>query len=264
MHSDSSKTDNKRNPRASMKGNQSPLARGREKLIATLTWLYCWHATAGPIVRELLGTTQTNYLSELEKKGYVRSLNAPTLLCGRAYILTKDGVNAAAAALGRELQYSVHPSSVAHATLKHDLCVQRACLNVHKRGLTVAPARFLSADNDGKIPDAIVTGPAGERIAVEIELSGKWSRELEQTLASHLRALANGQWEKVVYVSNSQAILERYQNRLKLEIPEWYKAQNPHTHERWIRGEPRAVSDAERECFMWQHAPQLLKGFEVL
>ena len=94
-----------------------------EKLLMVLVWIYVWRTTVSPLITALLGATETTDLRELEKKGYVTSFRAPRLLCGRAYMLTRGGVNAAASALGKELRYSVHPSSVSHSNLKHDLAV---------------------------------------------------------------------------------------------------------------------------------------------
>jgi hypothetical protein len=251
-----------RNPKRGLESGVSPRERGRQKLVEMLCWIYKWYVTATPIAREFIGTTETNYLQQLERKGLVKSFNAPSLLCGRGYLLTQDGVNAAATALGKELPYSLHPSNISHSLLKHNLTTQRVCIAAHKAGHDVTPSRFLNAGRDGKIPDALIEID-GVFHALEIELSGKWSDELEQSLLAHLKAVSSGEWHRVAYVSNTQSLLDRYKNRLSFPIPDWWQSVQNDGSRRWIRGEARSVTDDERRCFSWTHAPELLKGFEM-
>lgn len=257
------KTATKRDPQRGLQNGISAKERGRAKLVETLSWLYKWHVSVAPLSREFLGTTETNYLAQLERKGLVKSFLAPTLICGRAYMLTVDGVNAAAAALGQELPYSVHPSSVSHSLLKHNLAVQRVCIEFHKRNLTVTPGRFLTSTRDGKIPDALIAN-GDEVYALEVELSGKWSDELEQTLQAHLKSLSEQKWQRVVYVSNSQKLLDRYKKQLTFPISDWWQTNLSDGSKRWIKGEPREITDEERAKFIWSHQPNLLKGFEMI
>lgn len=253
----------KRNPQSRLPIGLSPKERGRAKLVDMLCWIYKWHITATPLAREFLGTTETNFLQQLEKKGLVKSFAAPTLICGRGYMLTPDGVNAAASALGNELRYSCHPSSVSHSLLKHNLATQRACMSAHKAGYGVTPGRFLSAGTDRKIPDAIIGGN-GVLQAVEVELTGKYNEELEQSLIVQLNSLASGDWQKVMYVSNSQTLLNRYKKQLNFPFPDWWQSVQNDNSKRWMRGQSREVSDNEKSCFSWNLAPALLKGFEMI
>jgi hypothetical protein len=250
-----------RNPRRSLLPGQTPKQRAMEKLIMVLVWMYEWRTTISPLVTALLGTTETTYLRELEKKGYVTSFRAPRLLCGRAYMLTRDGVNAAASALGKELRYSVHPSSVSHVNLKHDLAVQRYAINALVKGYKVIPCRD-SASINKKIPDAFVEVKNG-RFAVEIELEGKWGDELEQTLNSHLKAILSGDWAGVFYVSNSNTLLKRYEERLKSPIPDWWQTTSS-IPKLWIRGDAQTLEEHMRARFLWAYVPNLLKDFEQI
>ncbi len=255
----------KRNPRGNLPAGMSPKERGRKKLCDVLQLLYQWHVTAAPLVQQFLGTSESTYLAELERKELVKHFNAPTLLCGRAYILTADGVNAAATALGAELPYSTHTSSVSHSLLKHDLAVQRFGILAQLAGHRVTPGRFLSAEKKGKIPDALVHPRDTDRTyALEIELSGKWNDELEQTLNAHLVSLSSGKWHGVFYVSNSDALLRRYTERLKTPIQDWWQSAQADGTMRWTRGAPRLATDEERAKFEWKHLPELLKGFEQI
>lgn len=253
-----------RNPQAHLPTGQSPRERGRQKLSQILRHLYEWHTTVEPLAREVLGTTETGYLRELEKKGFVKSFPAPTLTCGRAFMLSADGVNAAAASLGKELPYSVHPASVSHSLLKHNLAVQRFANEANRLGHQITPGRFLSATKNGKIPDAMLKAKDTEALyAVELELTGKWSDELEQSLNAHLNAILRGDWSGVIYVSNSEVLLDRYAARLEAPIADWFQSSMSDGSQRWMRGASRDVSDDERARFHWKHMPNVLKGLEM-
>ena len=64
----------------------------------------------------------------------MKHFNAPTLLCGRACLLTSDGVNAAATAMGSELPYSIYPASFSHSLLKHNSAAQSFGILCHRAG----------------------------------------------------------------------------------------------------------------------------------
>ena len=248
-----------RNPRRYLQPGQSPHQRALEKFIIVLVWIYQWHITISPLIQDLLGTTETTFLRELEKKGYVKSFPAPRLVSGTGYMLTKDGVNIAAGLLEEELQYSTHPASVSHANLKHDLSVQRFAIICKQKGFDVSRCRDSASINE-KIPDAYLQ--TGERkYAVEIELTGKWDRELEQSLNGHLKAIEKAKWTDVLYVSNSKSILNRYEERLKSPIPDWFQSMS-HGQRRWIRGDSQTLDEQTLAKFRFFRVPNLLKGFE--
>ena len=248
-----------RNPRSHLLPGQTPKRRAMEKLTMVLVWIYEWHTTVSPLITALLGTTETTYLRELEKKGYITSFRAPSLLCGRAYMLTRDGVNAAASVLGKELRYSIHPSSVSHSLLKHNLSAQRFAIEARRQGLKAVPCRDSTPIN-GKIPDAFIEVQSS-RFAIEIELSRKWDSELEQALNGHISAISRGDWAGVIYVSNSATLLKGYEERLESPIPDWWQSTS-HGPKLWMRGDPQVVEDEMRAKFRWRHMPDLLKDFE--
>lgn len=255
-------TPSKRNPRANVPSGLSPRARSDQKVCSVLALIYNWHVTAAPLVQEHLGTSETNYLVELEKKGLVRHFNCPTLLCGRAYMLTADGLNAAAVATGIERRYSLHPASVSHTLLKHNLAAQRAGIRLAKEGHRVESGRQLSVTIGGKIPDALIyPKDSGKTVAMELELTDKWGDELEQALNAHLVALNNGEWSGVYYASNDQKLLENYKKRLEKPIRDWWQSQSD-DRPKWMSGEQREVSDKQQAKFVWHHVPDLLRGFE--
>ena len=254
-----------RNPRNNLPAGMTPKQRSTAKIRAVLALMYGWHTTAKPLVKEVLNTTETTYLAQLEKKGLVKRVNAPSLLCGGVYMLTPEGVNAAATIRGEELPYSVHPASISHSLLKHNHAAQRIAIMIERGGNRVTPGRLLSAERGGKIPDALIhRHDTGETIALELELTGKWGDELEQTLNALLRAMAEGKWQRVLYASNSETLLKRYEERLKHPIDDWWQTVLADGSSRWIRGTSRIVSDAERAQFSWLHKPDLLKGFEQI
>lgn len=254
-----------RNPRNNLPSDTAPKERSIAKVRVVVSLMYGWHTTAKPLVKEVLSTSETAYLSELERKGLVKRVNAPSLLCGCVYMLTAEGVSAAATVRGEELPYSVNPASISHSLLKHNLAAQRIAIMAEANGHKVTPGRLLSAERGGKIPDALIhRQDTGETIALELELTGKWGDELEQTLNALLLAMTEGKWQRVLYTSNSEALLRRYEERLKKPIHDWWQTVLADGSSRWMRGPSRIVSDEERGRFSWLHKQDLLKGFEQI
>jgi hypothetical protein len=89
------------------------------------------------------------------------------------------------------------------------------------------PERLLIArGNPGdKMPDALVltNKTAPEWAALEVELTPKYERELDQTMLAHIRALERGDYAFVIYTSQSEALLTRYRKHLEKPIRVWAK-----------------------------------------
>lgn len=252
-----------RSPRDKLHG-LTPQQRSSAKRTLVFDWIYRWHKTSAPIVQQLLGTSQRDYLWRLSKQGLLQAVDAPGLPIGKVWMLTKDGVTVAMEVTGEIFDYDTRPSSIDYADLRHDLAVQRAVFSVGCIDETW-PDRILGADLPGqKRPDAIVIfWPPDEspghtyHCAVEVELTPKKGRELDQALLAAGKLIEEQTVGSVEYFSPSLALLEHYKKVISRPINVWVKNE---TAKKWeIRGRHKMhawVIDA----FEWHHRPDLLKG----
>lgn len=252
-------------PRTHLAPTTTPHERGREKKSLVLEWIYRWHKTAAPLIQELLGTSQRDYLLRLAKQGLVKSVDAPSMPIGKIWMLTKDGIAEALDATGEALPYDLSPTSIDYADLRHDLAAQRAVLSYRKFGkLTkVIPERLLGADLPGKKrPDAIATYADDDgtphTYAFEIELTPKKERELDQAILSAARQLKHKEVDLVIYFARSLALLANYKQAVNSPLNLWKK--NPTTR-KWEVTDTRSLPEAIMASFEWEHAPDILKGF---
>lgn len=226
-----------------------------------------WHYSSSAIVRELLGTTETNYLPQLLKKRYVRAVPAPSLLCGKIWMLSQDGLAAATQAAGIEISYDLRPESISHANVKHTLAAQRAILGLRAQNIVheFHPERLIGRPDlrGQKRPDVeCVNVERNVKIAVEVELSPKFGRELDMSLIAIVEGLRLQIFDCAIYVSPHQATLDRYRQAINVDIPEWWK---PETPNKWIRSNRSiTLSDTERSRIYFVHRPDLLLGLEQL
>lgn len=262
----------KKGPRDGL-GSRSPHERGAEKLREVMQWLYLWHKTSSAAVQSLLGTTQRDYLARLEKRGLVQSVAAPGLPIGRVWMLTADGVAVAMAMAGEIYPYDTSPSSIDYRDLRHDLAVQRVVQGFIRRQRPaegsrldrVVPERLLGADRAGqKRPDALVVYRIGDEAfqyeeahAIEVEITPKKGRELDQALFAAAQMVEREEVCAVEYHSHSKALLDGYRAVLGRPLNVWVKNERA---KRWEIGRQWHAPFPTADAFEWHHEPALLHG----
>ena len=216
----------RRNPAALLPTGTTPATRGLEKQQQALGWLLRWHFSTNAIVCEMLGIRDSGYLAKLAKRGLVEKVFTPTLATGAIYVLTESGLWDALADLEDLIPYPHDALRLNHKLLRHSLCVQRTVVRL--QGLQEAiPERLLITHGKAgeKMPDALIltdkTTP--HWAALEIELTPKYERELDQTMLAHVLAMERGDYAFVIYMSQSEALLNRYKRHLEKPIQCWVK-----------------------------------------
>lgn len=252
-----------RNPRKGLMGI-SPNEQGRIKREKVLKWLYVWHKTSSMIIKMILGTKQGDFLSRMEVHGLVHKVLAPGLPIGHVWMLTKDGLAMAIQVSGELYDYDWRPNSIDFADLRHDLAVQLAALKF-KTFLDVKPERLLGGDAAGqKRPDAVVNyestarGEEGEyKCAIEVELTHKKGRELDQALLAAAKLIEQFEVGDVRYVSPSLPLLNNYRGVLAQPINCWEKND---VAKKWVVVGQVKLESWIIESFEWCHDPEITKG----
>jgi hypothetical protein len=88
------------------------------------------------------------------------------------------------------------------AYITHHLETQHARLAAEAAGWTDwAPGKLLHNQGFKKIPDALVTSPKGERVAIEIERHIKTPKRYEEIISAHLQSISKKLWREVYYLT---------------------------------------------------------------
>lgn len=221
-------------------GGISPRARGTEKTRTVLSWLYRW-GWASPTTLETVagGGKRTNLVSRLVKNGLVESTK--TLTGGGIkgvprYIvtLTEIGLHEVEKHLGSAnlIKYELDPYKVNQSNIQHDELAQRATATAQINGTIVSfqtPKEMAVQSAGGvKQPDVFWVTSEGKKLGVEVELSAKWERKLDQFVLACLQSMQKNstlQVDHIALVSDSKAIFTRYQAAFKsgAKLPIWEK-----------------------------------------
>jgi hypothetical protein len=254
--------------RALQLAGRSPHEVGLEKEREVLTWTYAWDWTS-PTIAALVGRDNQNGLaSRLVRQGLLKKTRTESG-GGQAGVpaymltLTSGGVSKVERHIEKEeqlLRYNTDPYKINQALLRHDILSQATTVKALREGSITqywTPAQYRTKAEFGvKEPDVIWETKEGETIAVEIELSAKWGRDIDQFIGSCVRGLSQIDYEKprfsrIAIVTDSKAIYDRYK-----------RAFEPGAHygyweyfdisKRWKQTDSRQVPRWIKERMLWK------------
>ena len=198
---------------------KSPRALGAENELKVVDWIYRWGwSGAGPI-NALLGRTSGGYAQRLVKKGLLRATRTASGTPREFYTLTESGLELATRHTSRLHEYrELDPARVNQQQIRHYLLAQNYVASMLNRGSADDFRTEREQENrdqrGDKRPDAILLRE-NTRIGVEIELSAKFGRQLDEFVLRLHRALLGDaktppSLSLVVVASDSPALLAQY------------------------------------------------------
>jgi hypothetical protein len=195
--------------------------------------IYRNHYTTKFLIKKCLNCGN-GYALRLVRNGYIKQVDLPSTHLSPLFMLTELGLQEAEKIETRHHHYDVNPSSIKQQIVRHNLAIQQAILVVPGVLSYSTEAMFDEKDIfDAKRPDALfeIEGFEGYKIALEVELSEKRGRELEQAIHRHVNSLTQNKYHGVIYVTNNPSIAEKYEARLSYPINTWRKNSNGS----WVR-----------------------------
>ena len=211
--------------REAMKG-MSPRARGAEKTSAALDWIYRWGWTSPSILDLVTDGKRTGLSARLTRQKLI--CTTKTEAGGGVkgipiHILTLDSIGLDEVERLRDdlLPYQTDPYRIDQTKLRHDHIAQKATINALKAGIITdfkTPHELAAKSAKGvKQPDVLWIKPDGKRMGIEVELSAKWDRKLDQFVLGCLQSLRKNpdspkpnEVDSIGLVTDSKAILRRY------------------------------------------------------
>jgi hypothetical protein len=203
----------------------SPRERGMQKQTQALDWIYRWGWSSATIVDSLSGTTGRGLSSRLIKNKLLKRTRTESgggVQGVPNYILTltKAGLQIVERDREKLLLYNTDSTSISAHKMRHDYLAQSLTLTMQKN----LPGFYFKTEKEFakfsekhiKQPDIIWASceknckGTGE-IAVEIELSRKWDRDLDHFIHSCLLLLAQKKADLIFIISDSQAIIDAYE-----------------------------------------------------
>jgi len=239
---------------------KSPKKVGEEKAEIALDWVYRW-GWASPGTLDILGNSARRGLAaRLAKRGFLKKTRTESggAVSGvPAFILTLTDLGISEVERNRTencMPYEQSPwKAVNQMFLRHDQLVQEATAKAIIAGTITSyqsPKEFKEKSEIGiKQPDAI-WNTEGVTQAIEVELTRKYDRQLDQFSSGCLDLLRTRKFDFICFISDSKAILKAYQTALSKNstYSKWKK------NERgiWkIEGEPQIVTEELANKFIW-------------
>lgn len=197
---------------------------GRERIRLALDWLYRWGWSSPSTLDMLTGSQRRGLSAKLARAGLTVETKtaAGTILQdvpSKIITLSEAGIAEVERVRENLLDYSTNPYKVNQALLRHDLLAQKATLNNLNSGTIIEyqTPRELAAKSEKQLkqPDVVWIMPDQRKIAVEIELTAKFERKLDDfVLGIIVSLLGNNEkparFSQCAIISDSMAILKRY------------------------------------------------------
>jgi hypothetical protein len=221
----------------------SPRARGAEKTRLVLDWVYRWGWSSPTTIEIVGGVKRSGLAARLVKNGLLQSTKtesggAVKGVPAHILTLTTTGLNAALKELVEDselLDYQLDPYKIRQDQLRHyEFAMRATALNLADG--TIKDYRTESQTSKKsfskvKQHDVIWITSDGTKIGIEIELSPKHSRKLDEFVLSCLLSVQKkeggppAQVDEIFIVTDVRGIQRRYREIFKVgaKVPLWTK-----------------------------------------
>lgn len=216
---------------------------GRESKLKIADWIYRWGYSSSSLVQDLLGKTSGGYAQKLVKQGWLKATKTESGAPAVFYTLSELGLQEAERHASGLYPYTESdPYRINQQLLRHNLLTQKFTVNALTSGAIggfETERMFIrEGDKSGiKHPDVVWITTSGLRIGIEMELSAKWHRDLDQFVYAIAKALQSteekpAQFSRFIIVSDSPAIIDRYKKSMQpgATLNIWQKDERKH----WI------------------------------
>lgn len=216
-------------------GGRRSIQAGSEKQRRVLDWIYRWGYSSGALITSVSGASRRDYAKRLHEKGLLRKTPASRCSITKTlYTLTEEGLAHARRATTYDLDYpELDSRKIAQAVVYHNLICQREILHA----LNHQTQHFIDWESDRqfgpnlhetKRPDGVLLAIDGKRTGVEIELSGKWARRLDQFVQRIVGSIHHARFEGYLVFVATEQMKARYQEAFKAgrRIHKWSQGQD--------------------------------------
>ena len=220
-------------------GGETPQERSIKNRMTAVDWIYRFGFTSAQVLRLCLNKQSSNWASIAVNRGLLRSTKTESGVPGVIYTLAGPGLELAERHSPKLLPYpELDPYRVNQATIRHNLLVQEMTIKAisSKKIVRVTTEKeWNSGDQRGhKRPDAIWHFANGQRTGIEMELSAKWDRKLDEFIVGIAAALnaesPEDRLDDFAIITDSEAIAQRYRQAMQpgATLRHWRKNDRHH------------------------------------
>ncbi len=193
---------------------------GEHKQQQALLWIYRWGWSWPTVLEQISGSKNNRLTSRLEKNKLVRTMVPEAAgikgIPKKIVVLTERGLQEVERFQKKLIKYELDPFRIRQTHIRHSALGQQATANMLGPDFAFQTERELAVMSvkNMKQPD-ILWIMDSKRVAVEIELTSKWDRHLDQFVLSTILSLmpskqSPARFDTVLVLTDSPAIQERY------------------------------------------------------
>lgn len=198
---------------------------GEFKQQQALQWIYLWGWSWPCVLEQICGCKNKRLTSQLLKKKLITTLVPEAAgmkgVPRKIIVLSERGLQEVERFQKELIKYELDPFRIRQTHIRHSALAQQATANMLKPGFEFQTERQLAAMSvkNMKQPD-ILWIIDGKRVAVEVELTSKWDRHLDQFVLSTILSLTESEqtparFDTVLVLTDIPAIQERYSAQFK-------------------------------------------------
>lgn len=216
---------------------ESPRERGAKKQKRVLDWIYRWGYSSAEIIKRVAGQQMNGYAKGLAKKGLLVESKTESGTPRFIYTLSKTGLEEATRFSEFLLRYPEEDwARINQQQIRHNLLAQAATIHSLDIGSIYDYLTERMYDQDGdksgiKRPDVVWKHSNDLTSAIEIELSPKWDRRLDEFVYGVYQSLRSpAKYNRYMIVTDSPALITRYKEALSpgKEVKIWKKNSRGH------------------------------------
>ena len=207
----------------------------RKRAYAMCYWVLRWGVSTPSLLDKVSGATRLGVCQKLVDKGLLKKTKTASggYVKGTARFiitLTKQGLEFLQQGdLDETIDYKlVDPNKIRQDKLRHDLIAQDfTFLNLQDGNIVSYFPEFNNKElhqPNQKIVDCTWIQSDGIRIALEVELSPKFSRILDQFIYCSCLAMIDKKVDRFLLLTDKQSIVDRYTQAMYAKsVPVWFK-----------------------------------------
>ena len=208
------------NPRDFM-GDMSAHAMGENHKRRVTIWIYMWGFTTAGLIRTFLQKEAYGWTTNAIKRGLLRATNTASGSPRQIITLTEKGQALAEQHLPEHFDYvEREPHKINQATIWHQVLTQPVTIEAMNagdiNGIWTERQDAVRSRRGEKRPDVVWRVEDNKRAGVEMELTGKWDRRLDEFVTGISVALSptfdgkRPRFDKFIVITDSDAIVKRY------------------------------------------------------
>ena len=216
-------------------GEINPTQRGLLKQQNGLLWVYRWGWSSPKLVDWAGGSKNRGLSARMLKLGFLNERKCllagiKTNLPTKILTLSELGIGEVEKNLSEDIitEYDINPDKINQLTLKHDYIVQSLTANVWDKGgisQFYTPYELDRTSVPGKkLPDAVWIID-NDRYGIEVEISPKRARKLDQFVFSVVQAILDEELDRVIVYVDGDNSLRNYRDHFTVgrSVTGWHK-----------------------------------------